>query len=125
MDKSKLIIPALLGTLLIICASSIPDISIVASNNSLDRTLSNLAHIPAFALLAFLWFRAFPKTQNNKTELLLIVGLILFAISDEVHQSMIPGRTAAISDIVLDLIGIFLGFAAYKVFDRINRINRM
>jgi len=125
MVNYKFVMLSVIGTLLIVYASSLPDITIVSSNNSLDRILSNLAHIPAFALLAFLWFRAFPKTQNNKTELFVIVGLILFAISDEFHQSMIPGRTAALSDFVLDLIGIFLGFAAYKAFDRINMIDRM
>ena len=125
MVNYKFIIIAVLGTFLIIYASSIPDITIVSSNNSIDRVLSNFAHIPVFACLSFLWLKSFPRTQNQTTALFILSGLVLFAVSDEFHQSMIPGRTAAISDFVLDVIGISLGFVAFKILDRINMIDRI
>ena len=46
---------------------------------------------------------------------LVLVGLVLFAISDEFHQSFVPGRTASFMDIGLDLIGIFCGLAVLKI----------
>ena len=38
----------------------------------------------------------------------LLVGLI-YAVSDEIHQSFIPGRTASIRDVCIDTSGVFLG----------------
>jgi len=52
-----------------------------------------------------------PKAPNNLShKRLLIAGFIALgvAISDEIHQAYIPSREASITDIFLDLIGIFL-----------------
>ena len=38
----------------------------------------------------------------------LFVGLI-YAVSDEIHQSFILGRTASIRDVCIDTSGVFLG----------------
>lgn len=37
----------------------------------------------------------------------ILAGLVLFAISDEIHQSFVPGRTASLMDIGLDLLDSF------------------
>ncbi|MCB2141186.1 VanZ family protein [bacterium] len=103
---------------MIIYASSISNFTILSSNSSLDRTISNLAHVPVFAILSFFWLKSFSKTQNVKTNVLILAGLILFAISDELHQSMVPGRTAATSDFVLDFIGILFGYVFYLLIQR-------
>lgn len=38
----------------------------------------------------------------------LVVGLI-YAISDEYHQSFVPGREASIRDVCIDTAGVFMG----------------
>lgn len=38
----------------------------------------------------------------------LLVGQI-YAITDEIHQSFIPGRTASARDVCIDTCGVFLG----------------
>ena len=38
----------------------------------------------------------------------ILVGLV-YASSDEIHQSFIPGRTASIIDVGIDTAGVFLG----------------
>jgi VanZ family protein len=40
---------------------------------------------------------------------------MLFAVSDEIHQSFVPGRTASFMDIGLDLIGILFGLWVFKL----------
>lgn len=114
----KFTIAALLLTLLIIYASSIPDIVVVPSNNALDRVVSNALHVPVFGILSFFWLLSFPKIRSGRKNLLVVAGLIVFAISDELHQSMVPGRTAAVSDFFLDLTGILLGLFAHKLMFR-------
>ena len=83
------------------------------------QVISNLAHVPEYGLLAFLWLKSFAETKLGKNHFtvtsLILAGLLLFAISDEFHQSFVPGRTSSYADIGLDVIGVSLGFAAFKL----------
>lgn len=52
----------------------------------------------------------------SKLKLLLVtlfVGLI-FAASDEIHQSFVPGRTASIYDFIADAIGILISLLLFE-----------
>ena len=40
---------------------------------------------------------------------------ILYAITDEIHQSFVPGRTALLSDVVIDSIGAGAGLLIKQV----------
>jgi len=84
--------------------SSLPDNSLPGEGSSVEQLLSNLAHIPAYAILSILWIKSISSTTY-----IIAVFIAIFAISDEVHQSFIPGRTASLMDIVLDFIGILVG----------------
>ena len=109
-------------TAIIVYVSSLPSHSLPGDGSLSEQVLSNFAHIPAYAFLAFLWFRTFNQgaTKNEfGFRIMIITGLVLFAISDEIHQSFVPGRFASISDLCLDVIGILLGFLA------VNPITRM
>ena len=104
--------------------SSIPDKTLWSSGSLSEQIISNLAHIPAYALLTFLWLKSFARTEskNNITAFsLILAGLVLFAVSDEIHQSFVPGRTASFMDIGLDLVGIVFGLWAFKIFGVFTR----
>jgi VanZ family protein len=99
--------------------SSIPDKTLWGSGSLTEQIISNLAHIPAYALLTFLWLKSFARTESKNNIIafsLILSGLLLFAVSDEIHQSFVPGRTASFMDIGLDLIGIVFGLWAFKIF---------
>jgi len=99
--------------------SSIPDKALWGSGSLTEQIISNLAHIPAYALLTFLWLKSFAGTESKNNTIvfsLTLAGLMLFAVSDEIHQSFVPGRTTSFMDIGLDLIGIALGLWAFKIF---------
>ncbi|MDL1976441.1 MAG: VanZ family protein [Deltaproteobacteria bacterium] len=110
---------SLLLAALIVFLSSMPDQSFPRDVLVIKQIIYNLAHVPAYGLLAFLWLKSFPETKPGKKHftvtLLMVAGLVLFAISDEIHQSFVPGRTSSYADIGLDVIGISLGFAASKL----------
>ena len=110
----RFIIPAIIGTLAIVYASSLPDLTIVSTDRSMDRLVSNLAHIPAFTVLSLFWLKSFARARDRRIEVLVLIGLTIFAVTDEWHQSTIPGRTAALSDLMLDLTGIALGFVWHR-----------
>ena len=110
---------AIFSTLLIICMSSIPDKTFWGSGSLSEQIISNLAHMPAYASLTFLWFKSFTGSElknNVITFLLILLCLVLFAVSEELHQSFVLGRTASFMDIGLDLIGILFGLWAFKLF---------
>ncbi|MCD6561640.1 MAG: VanZ family protein [Deltaproteobacteria bacterium] len=110
---------AILCTCVIIFLSSIPDLSIMGNGSLSDQIISNLAHIPAYAVLTFLWVYSLTGTNlmkyhYSKLILFVITAILLFAVSDEIHQSFVPGRTASLMDIGLDLAGILFGIGAFK-----------
>ena len=121
----KYIYPVLaLGmTILIVYLSTIPDLVILKSGSRTDRILSNLAHIPAYGILTILWIKSFNGTFANRNyifvNILILAGLVLFSVSDEIHQSLVPGRFASIMDVGLDIGGILLGFGVLK-FSRVK-----
>lgn len=84
-----------------------------------EQIIYNLAHIPVYALLTFLCLKSFEKREADSsltTVVLVLIGVILFAIFDEIHQSFVSGRSASFVDAGLDGLGIFFGLSVFKIF---------
>jgi VanZ family protein len=82
-----------------------------------EQILTNLAHIPAFALLTLLWLKTINfNGKGSFSNLFVLSGLSLFAVSTEILQSFVPGRTASFMDFGLDLIGIFSDLLIFRLF---------
>ncbi len=74
-------------------------------------------HIVEYAFLYFLFLRAFRKYLSKKTKrayLYAAIATLLFAISDELHQTFTPTRQGSPRDIGIDAIGIGLCFMYTK-----------
>lgn len=84
--------------------------------NEIDRFLILKSfHLIEYAILAFLLLLAI-----SKNKLVILIGY-LYAISDEIHQSFIPGRTSRFRDTLIDLIGILIGvFIFIKIKPKIT-----
>ena len=115
--NGKYAIFALLATALIVGISSMPG-SVSSGNGSVaGRIIFNSAHVPAYALITVLWLKAFKRSGHFRfslRNLLIVFGLVIFAFVDEIHQSFVPGRTASLKDVGLDMVGIFLGLLLEK-----------
>lgn len=73
-----------------------------ASLGWLDFVIKHLAHILVYAGLYFwLWW-----AQKPRRWLPLIITL-LYALSDEYHQSFVPGRYMSLMDLGFDSLGAF------------------
>jgi hypothetical protein len=73
------------------------------SFSGLDFFFKKLAHIFVYAVLYFLLVRGTDLVLTSKADLrfriLLPIGLlVLYAISDELHQSLVPNRYATLRD---------------------------
>lgn len=69
----------------------------------------NLAHAPLFGLLAvLLGFAAWPRDAVRSLRVRMLLawgGTLAYAITDEIHQSFTPGRTASVADVMTDTFG--------------------
>ena len=78
-----------------------------------DFILKKSAHVIEYAIFYWLLRRALPQYPI----LALIIG-ILYALSDEFHQSFVPGRTAKLTDVGFDTIGILVSWSIIKKHGR-------
>ena len=86
-------------------------------NPTLSLAISSLGHVVVYAVLYILSHNALGKSLNLKSHLVNLLSLsivILYGISDEYHQSFVPGRTASIFDVGLDLVGGLIGLIVTK-----------
>ena len=72
-----------------------------------------LAHFSIYGLLGFCTSLAFGKRKffSRMTLEALLVGFV-YAVSDEIHQSQVPGRSCELRDIMIDTSGTFMGILA-------------
>ncbi len=95
-------------------------------DQSSDFILKKLAHFSEYFILNFLISRALIKTTNlslKKSLVLAFVVSVLYAVSDEYHQSFVPGREPRIRDIIIDSFGAltassYLGYRNHILQDR-------
>jgi VanZ family protein len=74
----------------------------------LDVVVKKLGHMVEYGILAGLAWWAWPS-DRGEWSVRAMWGVLLFtalyAISDEMHQHLVPGRTARVLDLVFDLLG--------------------
>jgi len=77
-------------------------------------------HLIIFFLFTFFLTASIKGTKKlNLKIVLIILGIsLLYAISDEFHQSFIPGRTAVLKDVVIDFIGSLISVGIYWFVSR-------
>jgi hypothetical protein len=76
--------------------------------------IAYIYHFTAFAYLSLFFHMALTKGKYSRTLFLIAVLLpILYGISDEFHQSLVPGRDSSIKDILINSIAILITGIAY------------
>jgi VanZ family protein len=82
--------------------------------DSVDWGIRKCAHVTEYAILGILASRAVafgnPPLRSRKAALPLLIG-VLYALSDEYHQSFVPSRGASIVDVFFDSFGVVTGVA--------------
>lgn len=85
--------------------------------------LRKLGHLTEYAILAALLWRALRsanRLQMRMSILFVVAWFVcaIFAATDEFHQSFVPSRTAAAGDVMIDIVGAFIGLAICWIFAR-------
>ncbi len=104
-------LPALGWMLLIFWFSSQSDLP-SASMPVLELLLKKGAHFGAYAILAILLARAIALPRYGRRAAFALA--VLYAISDEFHQSFTPGRMPQATDVLIDAAGAWWGLYALR-----------
>ncbi len=102
-------LPAILWMAVIFWASSLPRVPTPIPVRGGDK----VAHVMAYGLLGVLLARAFrgasgPILSGQAGLWAVVVGLA-YGVTDELHQSFVPGRMPEAADVLADAVGLVLG----------------
>jgi VanZ family protein len=98
---ARLWLPVLVWALVIFTFSSIPDLG--TGLGTWDTILRKLAHTTEYAVLGALLVRAVQRPGPA-----FALG-VLYAASDEIHQSFVRGRHGSPIDVAIDSVGLAVG----------------
>jgi VanZ family protein len=92
----------------------------------LHVAIRKTAHFTVYGILSALFFRAWRGGAQRRTwkwtwAILALAVCLVAASSDEYHQSFTPGRTAAVSDVILDMMGATFAQLMIVVFASSSR----
>jgi VanZ family protein len=99
-------LPVLVWAAVIFAFSSVPDLG--TGLGAWDLVVRKLAHAAEYAILGALLVRATGRVR------LAFVLAVVYAASDEFHQSFVEGRVAAVHDVAIDAAGAALGILLYR-----------
>ena len=109
MPVSRLVwlwLPVVLWAAVILALSTIPSLS--SGLGTWDLVLRTGAHVTEYAIFGALLVRAVGRQAAA-----LAVGLA-YAVTDEVHQSYVPGRAGRPLDVAIDAAGLVAGVLLYE-----------
>jgi len=103
-------LPVVLWAGVIFAFSAVPDLG--TGLGGWDLVLRKLAHTAEYAILGALLLRALGRVWPA-----LLLGT-LYATSDEIHQTFVPGRKGRPLDVAIDVVGLALGLFVWRRLER-------
>ncbi|HWG56037.1 MAG TPA: VanZ family protein [Gaiellaceae bacterium] len=104
----RLWLPVVAWAALIFALSSVPDLG--TGLGTWDLVLRKIAHTVEYAILGLLLLRALGRPHLAAA---FALG-VLYAASDEFHQSFVEGRRGSPLDVLIDAVGVAAGVVAWR-----------
>lgn len=79
--------------------------------NKTEKIIRKVAHFSIYTVVGLLLMgllSTYKIKENWRMILSILLGMI-YAVSDEIHQSFTPGRSPRIADVYIDTLGVILG----------------
>ncbi len=90
-----------------------------------EKIIRKVAHFSIYTVVGLLLMgllSTYKIKENWRMILSILLGMI-YAASDEIHQSFIPGRSPKITDVCIDTLGVILGILlillGIKIYEQI------
>ena len=108
-------LPLLVASAGIFYFSSLPQPPFVLTSFQWQDKVLHFAAYFAYGITIALAIHVHQSISSNKK--MTLIGLIgfLYALSDEYHQSFVPGRTSELGDIIADWIGVISAIMLYRL----------
>lgn len=107
-----------------IIENNIPPKKIDKAVNKLNVPLRKCAHATEYAVLAILiifTINAYTNKNYSIRKILLVILIcFLYSLTDEYHQSFVPGRTSLFTDCLIDTTGSIIVCVIYSVVKKIK-----
>jgi len=117
--------PVLVYCCIIFGASSIPHVEFPAAIPNLDKVV----HTFEYGFLGILFSRAVRATSVSASLPLVfaitLYFVVFYGITDEFHQSFVPGRSADLNDLMADTLGGAVAAAGYLFWQREKQQQRV
>lgn len=89
--------------------------------NKLNLPLRKVMHFTEYLILCVLWLNALSQSKVKHKYIISIIICILYAFTDEYHQTFINGRTGQLTDVLIDSSGAILGSIIYYVISKLSK----
>ena len=90
--------------------------------SNLNKPIRKLAHFTEYLILCILLINVLNLSRVKHKYIISIIICIIYAFTDEYHQTFINGRTGQILDVLIDSSGSLLGSGIYylgsKLFNK-------
>ena len=89
----------------------------------MNHFVRKFAHAWIYSVLGILVIRSFIYTgiKGFKAYMFALLFCFFYAGIDEIHQTVVSGRSGQISDVLLDTTGAVFGMGLYWVYSRVRR----
>ena len=107
------------GEIVIDGFNEMPDTEQQQYVDGIEHPLRKLAHFSEFAALGLLLLldaAVFTKLSGFKRFLTAVVLGLIYAASDELHQTLVSGRSCELKDVMIDVGGVISGCIIASVF---------
>ena len=114
--KILYLLPSLIYALLIFIVSGLENISITDIGLNLSDKILHFSAYLLFGLTLYFSIKGYKSDISliNQFILLFTIGSV-YALSDEIHQFFVPGRTCDFIDLAADILGIIVSFFVYRL----------
>lgn len=82
------------------------------NNKNIEFIIRKSAHMFSYFVLflsAINVFKQFNNIVGRKEYIYSVIICLIYAITDELHQTFVPGRTGKYEDVLIDMIGVIVG----------------
>lgn len=87
----------------------------------IEAVIRKLAHFTMYALMGIFAYLLVKTEESTNIKAFLIACLIciIYASIDEIHQLFVVGRSARITDVMIDTLGSFFGMIVFSTIERV------
>ena len=104
---------------LIFWLSAQPDLD--SGLGAIDAILRKFAHVIVYGALTLLWYWALRPATPRALPIAAAIALV-YAATDEYHQSFVEGRSGSVRDVAIDLVGIGLASLLLRYDQRVRSV---